>query len=295
MSEDEAHAAIHPSSTANDPDTDGAILRYRNTAANSIGEFPIDLVELRFFDGRLYRIDLRISKFPSQIFEALKVNYGGPYDNNGWKRGEVELQAKSWQGEKISATILGLTEMFWDLVIIYNIERSRSAKDYAAKGPERAARDLEQSGFKMLVFGSSLQSLSVKHRIANEDRLSAIKTVEFEKADWQSIGSYKLTKVSANYFKEKLYRIDLEFESHGDEIVETVRQRFGELKDDETWTAGTLPLKAKSVSSEKTSASILQHPKRFSNFGEWDTLVLSDRELWSEASQFKRVFAELSG
>ena len=288
MTPPEARAILPPSDVSEQPGANVTTFVYNGTPANRIGEFATDFVSLNFFEGHLSRIDLRFSNFQNEILEAFIVNFGEPFDTDSWKRGDQPLRGKAWRGEKTSAAILALPGQVWDSAVLYDNEANQKAQEYAAKEPERAAKDFGTSGFRSLILGMKLQDLTVQFDVVEEDRVAAVKKVAFRNGDWRRVGFYPLRTLSAEFFNDKLYRIDLGFEEHQKEMFETFKQRFGQLQDDGTWTRGSMKLKAKSAGNDKLSAAILAPATSDGSEENWDAIVLLDVALWKEADQFKK-------
>ena len=288
MTPQEAREILSPSSVTNQPGADAITFHYQATHANRIGDFSTDILSLSFFESHLYRMDVHFSNFQNEIFEAFKVNYGEPFDNDSWRRGDQKLRAKSWRGEKVSASILSSPGQVWDLLVIYNIEANQKAQEYAAKEPELAAKDFKATGFKSLVMGMKIQDLTVEFEVVEEDRVTTVKKVVFKKGDWRKVGFYPLRTLSAEFFKDRLYRIDLGFEDNRKEMFETFKQRFGPLKDNDTWTQGSMKLKTKASDNGKLFATILASSVSYGNDESWNAIVLLDVSVWSEVEQFKQ-------
>ncbi len=136
--------------------------------------------------------------------------------------------------------------------------------------------------------GMKLQDLTVAFDVVEEDKVAAVKKVAFRNGDWRSVGFYPLRTLSAEFFSDKLYRIDLGFEENQKEMFDTFRQRFGPLQDNATWTRGTMKLKAKSATTGKLFATILAANISSGSSDNWDAIVLLDADLWREAEQFKK-------
>jgi hypothetical protein len=119
MTPDEVGAIMPPTATNGQPGANVTNFLYQGTSANRIGDFSVDILTLSFFEGRLYRIDLKLSNFQNEILEAFKANFGEPFDTDTWKRGGQPLQAKAWKGNKVSAAILSLPGQPWDAVVIH--------------------------------------------------------------------------------------------------------------------------------------------------------------------------------
>ena len=288
MTPQEVREVLPPSTVTELSNANAIVFHYRETPANRIGEFSTDDLSLRFFDGQLHRIDIKFSSSPTEIFEACKVNYGEPSDEAGWNRGGVKLNGKSWRGEKVYAVALSLLYQAWDTLVIFDMQANQKAQEFAAKEPERAAMDFGSSGFKSLVMGTKLQDLTVEFELVSENRISAVKKVAFRKSDWQTVGLYPLRSISAEFFNDRLYRINLEFGENSKEMFAAFVHRFGPLVENDTWTNGTTRLKAKAATKDKTFATILAPQVNLEGENEWNLIVLYDVALWREAEQFKK-------
>ncbi len=288
MTPEEARVVLPPSDVTEKPGANITTFNYRDTSANRIGEFATDLVTLNFFEGHLYRIALGFSNFQNEILEVFRVNFGEPFDADSWQRGDQPLRGKAWRGEKVSAAILALPNQAWDSALLYDNEASQKAQEYAAKEPERAAKDFGTSGFKLLILGMKLQDLTVPFEVVKEDRVAAVKKIAFRTGDWRSVGFYPLKTLTAEFFNDKLYRIDFGFEENQKEMFEAFKQRFGQLQDSDTWTRGTMKLKAKSATNGKLFTAILAPSTSYGSPDTWDTIVFLEADLSREAEEFKK-------
>jgi hypothetical protein len=292
MTPDEARAIMPPSEVADRPGANVTNFHYRATAVNRIGDFSIDYLGLNFFGGHLYRIDLRFSNFQNEILEAFKVNFGDPIDTDLWKRDDQPLRGKAWQGRNVYAAILSMPGQLWDSAVIYDVKSNDSAQDYAAREPERAAADFATNGFKSLVMGMRSVDVTLGFNVSEEPQDPGITKIVFRREgnwkNWQTIGFYPVTSISAAFFHDRLYRLDLAFEENRKEIFETFKKRFEPLQANDTWTRGVVKLKAMSCGNDKLFAVILAPQATDESGDAWDTIVLLDAALWKEAEQFKQ-------
>jgi hypothetical protein len=287
MTLNEARAVLEPTDVSHDPGAKVDVFQYSGTAVNRIGEIATDSVWLRFFDGQLYQVDVRLSGFGNEVFQALKISYGEPADNGSWTRGEEKLAAKSWDGEKVSAVILALPSQAWDAVVLYDQAASQRAREYADKEPERVAADFSTNGFKLLTMGMRLEDVTASYFVTEASEISQVKKVSFNRGDWFTVGFYPLQSVSAEFFQGRLYRMDLGFGDHRKELFQTVQRRFGPLSDNNAWTRGSEKLTAKSGGTDRFYCTILAPT------GEnWDYIVLQDYSIQREAEEFKSTRAK---
>jgi hypothetical protein len=199
-----------------------------------------------------------------------------------------KLNGKSWRGEKVYAVVLSPPYQAWDALVICDIQANQKAQEFAAKEPERAANDFGPAGFKSLVMGTKLQDITVEYELAKEDRVSAVKEVTFKKGDWRTVGFYPLRNLSAEFFNDRLYRINLGFEENRKEMFAAFENRFGPLQENDTWTRGTTKLKAKAATKDKIFGAILAPQNYLGKEDEWDFIVLYDTDIWRDAEQFKK-------
>jgi len=196
------------------------------------------------------------------------------------------LIGKSWQGEKVFAVILAPSNGPWDSVVIYDQAVNQKASEYAEAEPERAAKDFSSAGFKFLVIGMSLQDLTVAYDIIDDNQVTGVKKVVFKTADWFAVGYYPINYVTAEFFNNRLYRIDLSFVENRKEIFQTFQNSFGPLQSNDTWTRGSDKLTAKGGGNDKLYAVILA-PGGSDGGEDWDSIVMLDLALQKEAEQFK--------
>ena len=287
MTPAETRSVTEPTQDTRNPGANEEVFYYVGTAANRIGEFATDGLGLRFFEGKLYRIDIRFSNFGNEIFEALKISYGEAGTGVGWKRDEQALTAKQWEGEKVSAAILAPTGQMWDALVIFERAVSRKAQEFASKEPERAARDFSATGFKSLSMGMRLEDVTAPYTVVEESQVTGVKKVLFSSGDLLAVGFYPLRYVSAEFFRGRLYKIDFGFEQNRKEMFQTFQHRFGPLQDNTTWTRGTEKLTAKSGGAEKLYGTIVAPGGAYGGEA-WDAIVLLDTVLWSEVDQYKQ-------
>ena len=154
------------------------------------------------------------------------------------------------------------------------------------------AKDFNPSGYKMLILGSALQDLPIDYEITGENPAAEIKKVEFASNAFQWLGNRKITSFSTEFYKDKLYRIRIEFENeYSGMIFPMLKQRFGEFQNDPaTWMRGPDKLKAKSPTYPKgkifpviLASSI--GASADDNVTRWDEINLFDVELLKEVQK----------
>ena len=288
MTVNEARAVLEPTRVSRNEGANTDTLFYSGTAVNRIGEFATDSLGLQFFEGRLFRIDIRFSSFQNEIYEALKINYGEPFDNSSWTRGTEALKAKCWIGEKTYAAIVAPSYGAWDAVIIYEQAANQKAREYADTEPARAAKDFSTNGFKSLTMGMQLDVLpSTSYVVSENNEATGIKKITISRGDLLAIGYYPLRSVGCEFFNGRLYRIDLRFEENRKEVFKAVQERFGLLQKNDSWTRGSEKLTGKSAGDNKFYVTILAPGGTYGG-EEWDSVVLMDNSIVQEAEQYKQ-------
>ena len=69
-------------------------------------KYPLESVQLEFFDDKLHRIDISFSSNPNKIYNTFKSKYGIPFKKSTWTRGGKPLIGKMWDGNTVSCVIL---------------------------------------------------------------------------------------------------------------------------------------------------------------------------------------------
>jgi|TARA_B100000315_G_scaffold253500_1_gene292388 curved DNA-binding protein CbpA len=106
-----------------------------------IEDYPLEKVILKFFQNKLYRIDIAFSSNQTGIYNAFEFKYGKPLKNNNWKRGDTPLKGMEWKGTKVICTILAKRVKekknyfdkeipIWDSIILYNKKLYKEAQQY---------------------------------------------------------------------------------------------------------------------------------------------------------------------
>ena len=89
----------------------------------------------------------------------------------------------------------------------------------------------------------------------------------------------------ASFFQDKLFRIDLDFDSRQKEIYEGFMNRFPTATDDQTWARNGESVRAKQLAGQRLVAAILA-PR--SGGLPWDCIVLYDRQMDERRREFER-------
>lgn len=257
------------------------IFHYESTPINSIGDYPLDWVKLVFFKDQLCRVLASIESFPNEILEACKLSYGEPVlQAHDWAQKKVK--GNLWKGEIVRAGVVATNPGPWDMLFIDNVEIYNMARSYLDHEKEQMAKDFTLSGFKELVFGMNLDDVKYGYDIVSEDKKLSIKSVGFKGGSWQSIGGRPLKAVTGEFFKNRLFCINLFFDEGSGDFFDSISLRFGEPVLDSSSSRGSKQLVVKSCAKDNIKCFI---------FGEktdqWDTIQIVDMNLFGEAEKFK--------
>src|SRR5205814_1172824 len=120
-----------------------------------------------------------------------------------------------------------------------------------------AAKNFSTNGFKSLTMGMRLQDVAVPHTVSENSAVTGVKKIVISRGDLISIGFYPLRQVNCEFFNDRLYRVDLEFNQNRKEIFQTFQRRFDPLQKNDTWTQENARLTAKSGGSDRLYGTIL--------------------------------------
>jgi len=291
MSVAEAERIQKPTAKIEIKNIDNTVLSYEKNEYFNIGQYPISRVGLRFFKDKLYRIDIEISSYQSEIYQTFTHAFGQPYENESWTKGERSLRAKSWEGEAVLCTILAeknsLEETGWDTIIIYDIKINQEASEYEGNEPIRAIKDINIDGI-----GSVHLKMDIKDFLKLFKAVPNIIDSEFEQTsvfmrDPESIkiGFYTLDSIKGFFFKNKLYRIDVDFSEKRKELYQAFISRFPNSVKNDSWIKGKIKLTAMEFSHENNVALIIA-PK--SKKPIWESLIFYSIDLTAERDKFKK-------
>jgi len=158
-----------------------------------------------------------------------------------------------------------------------------------SKMTKRAAKDFGTYGFKNLKLGTLYEQLEqfINPEQVYVEENTARKVVFFKNGDLYKIGYYPLDKVVGYFFKDKLYRIDLQFSQNQNKIFEAFQIGYGSLYDNDSWIREERRLEAKSWQSDKVIAVILA-PFGYGNIPlDWDTIIIYEVNINREAERYK--------
>ena len=291
MSVAEAERIQKPTAKIEIKNIDNTVLSYEKNEYFNIGQYPISKVGLRFFKDKLYRIDIKISSYQSEIYQTVTHAFGQPYENELWTRGECSLRAKSWEGEAILCTILAeknsLEETCWDTIIIYDMKINQEASEYEENEPIRASKDINIDGIGCVYLKMDIKDfLKLFKAVPNIiDSEFEQKTVFMRDPESIKIGFYTLDSIKGFFFKNKLYRIDVDFSEKRKELYQAFISRFPNSVKNDSWTKGKIKLTAMEFSHENNVALILS-PK--SKEPIWESLIFYSIDLTAERDKFEK-------
>jgi len=291
MSVHEARRRLRPDRIATNRYDQVVAFWYGPSASNKLGDFPLDYLNVGFFRGQLFKIEVGFSSNQAQILEALRGLFGVSCPDDSLTRDSAPLRVECWFGEKTFCAIVAPRnadrETGWDTIVMYDRALNREARRYAAQEPLRAAQALGEDGFGEFKFGMSLKAFSRKLRrppTVSDTGLSQREAV-ITSAEDAKLGRYPLSSVKASFFQDKLFRLDLDFEAHQQEIYEGFMSRFPAAMDDDTWSRTGESLRAKEFTGQRLVAAILA-PR--SSRSQWDSIVLYDRQMDERRREFER-------
>jgi len=291
MSIDEARRRLRPDRVRTNQFNQLVTFWYGPGPSNKLGDFPLDSVSASFFRGRLFKVEVAFSSHQAEMLEALRGLFGPSTSNDSLTRDSSPLRAECWSGEKAFCAIVAPRNSElrngWDAMVMYDQALNREARQYAAEEPIRAAQALSENGFGEFRFGMSLKEFSrkVRHPPTISEAGIGQKDAAVAGSEGNKLGRYPLTGMRASFFQDKLYRIDLDFERHQEEIYEGFTNRFPAATDDTTWSRSGESLRARQFAGVRLVAAILAPRSRGAP---WDSIVLYDRRLDEQRREFER-------
>jgi hypothetical protein len=291
MSMDEARRRLRPDRIMTNQFNQLVALWYGPGANNKLGDFPLDYINAGFFRGQLFKIEVAFSSHQAQIYEALRDLFGASSPNSSLTRDSAPLRAECWFGEKAFCAIVAPgnsdRQTGWDAMVMYDRALNREAQRYAAEEPIRAAQALSEDGWGEFKFGMTLKEFSRKLRQppAVSEAGMGQREALISGSEACRLGRYPLSSVRASFFQDKLFRLDLDFESHRKELYEGFMHRFATAVDSDAWSRNGEGLGARQFTGQKTVAAILA-PRPGSL--QWEAIVLYDRQMDEQRRQFER-------
>jgi hypothetical protein len=291
MSIDEARRQWRPDRILTNQFNQLVTFWYGASASNKLGDFPLDYVIASFFRERLFKIEVAFSSNQAEILEALRGLFGPSCPSGSLTRDGAPLRAECWFGEKAFYAIVASRNADlrtgWDAMVMYDQALNCAAQQYAAEEPIRAAQALGETGVGDFKFGMTLKEFSRKLRrppSVSEVGVGQREAVIAGSEDAR-LGRYPLSSLTASFFKDKLFRLELDFDTHRKEIYEGFMSRFPAATDSDGWSRSSESLRAKQFAGQKTVAVILA-PR--SGSSPWDSIVLYDRQMDERRREFER-------
>ena len=291
MSIDEARRRLRPDRIRTNQFNQLVAFWYGAGPSNKLGDFPLDSVNVSFFRGRLFKIEVAFSGHQAELLEALRVLFGPSIPNDSLTRDSAPLRAECWFGQKAFGAIVAPRNSDlrtgWDAIVMYDQALNGDAQRFAAEEPIRAAQALSENGLGEFRFGMNLKEFSRKLRHPPTISEAGIgqKDAVIAGSEDSTLGRYPLSSLRASFFQDKLYRIDLDFDIHQKEIYEGFTNRFPTATDDNTWSRNGESLRASQFAGQRLVAAILA-PR--SHGSQWDSIVLYDRQMDDRRREFER-------
>lgn len=120
---------------------------FRSEGLSDIGPYRVDSVTGDYFEGQLFRIDLKFTQNANEVFRAFEYSFTPVFVDLSWKSAVQELTARTGERDGIRASILAGPAKLgespkWDTIVLRDFLLWKAAQDYVANAPARAARDL---------------------------------------------------------------------------------------------------------------------------------------------------------
>ena len=264
---------------------------YGAGTGNKLGDLPLDDTTATFFRGQLFMIEVSFSRNQEEMFDALRSRFGASAPSDSLTRGAASLRAECWCGEKAFCAIVAPrnadSRTGWDAMVIYDRALYREARSYARTEPTRAAQALSEDGFGDFKFGMTLKEFSRRSRQPPSVTEAGVRQTEavISGSPDSRLGRYPLSSVRASFFRDKLFRIELDFDFNGQQIYEGFMSRFPSATDSDSWSRNGERLRAKQFAGQRTVAAVLA-PR--SGSSQWDSIVLYDQQMDERRRDFER-------
>jgi curved DNA-binding protein CbpA len=147
----------------------------------------------------------------------------------------------------------------------------------------------EKNGFKELKFGLTTEEARKRLKPDRTTTNEFIKLVTFWYGAGLSnkLGDFPLDYVTAFFFREKLFKIEVSFSSNQEQVYETLQRSFGASRQSDLLMRGSQPLRAECWTGERVFCAIVA-PMNSNGRTGWDALVMYDTALNLEAQQYAR-------
>jgi hypothetical protein len=291
MSIDEARRRLKPDRITTNQYLQLVTFWYGTSTSNKLGDFPLDFVNASFFHEQLFKIEVSFSSNSEQILDALRSRFGASCPNDSLTRGSSPLRAECWFGEKVFCAIVAPRNSNWrtgwDGMVLYDQALNRDAQKYAREEPIRAAQALSEDGYGEFKFGMTLKEFGrkLRHPPAVTEVGLGQKDAVIAKAEECKLGRYPLSSVTASFYRDKLFRLELDFDLNQSEIYKGFLARFPGATDDDSWSRNGEALRAKQYAGHSTVVAILAP---HAGSATWDSVVLYDRQMDERQRNFER-------
>jgi len=147
----------------------------------------------------------------------------------------------------------------------------------------------ENYGFNNLKFGMNPQQIreTIGVDTFEQHENEVFKSITFTGTILNKIGSYSVDSVSCSFLKDRLYRIDISFSKNQDEIFKFFRKMYGPPYNNNNWTRQRKKLVGKSWEGINVRATILGEYGTSKEITVWDSLVIQEIHISSEASKLR--------
>lgn len=291
MTLEEARRQLKPDRIATNQYNQLVTFLYGPGESNKLGDFPLDDISAYFFRERLFRIEVSFSSNAEQLFEALQRSFGASCSNDSLTRDASPVRAECWFGEKVFCAIVAPRNSDgptgWDGMVMYDQALNLEANRYARKEPIRAAQTLSEDGFGEFTFGMTRKEFGRRlgHSPKVTDAGVGQREVVVSGSESSKIGRYPISSLRAAFFQNRLYKLELSFETNRKQIFEGFMSRFPTAIDSDSWTRDNDTLRAKQFTGQRTIAVILAAR---SGSSQWDSIILYDRKADQQRREFER-------
>lgn len=180
------------------------------------------------------------------------------------------------------------------IIIIVN---SMNSGEYSQTVEKTVSRTVsseldEKNGFKNFYFGMTVEEAEIikKPDLAATEK-NEQKYMRYDPSYDLNIGDFPIDRVELRFFKEKLYRIDINFSKYQSEIYESFCNAYGIPYEDRTWTIEGKLIKANSWEGKSVLCTILAEN---ASWDKWSKIVIFNKELYKEANEYELVEASNS-
>jgi curved DNA-binding protein CbpA len=147
----------------------------------------------------------------------------------------------------------------------------------------------ENYGFNNLKFGMNPKQIReiIGVDTFEQHENEVFKSITFTGTILNKIGSYSVDSVSCSFLKDRLYRIDISFSKNQNEIFKFFRKMYGPPYKNNNWKRQRKKLVGKSWEGINVRATILGEYGTSKEITVWDSLVIQEIHISSEASKLR--------